>query len=171
MVHWCLHVRNLEFSTVAKDALRSRWGHFKTKRVVEFLAVPDTSSLPPHICLLFLLLPVPYFLPFSPLPICLQFHIVLLLHVSILSDHICLLRLSLLSLPFSPLLPTNTQTNMHTILLLLGKSLPFLLMSPSLRSGLVTTVSHSEGHGLGNCLNLLSQDFLLRCLPWSRELS
>ena len=55
MVHRCLPVRALEFSTVAKDALRSRWAHFKTKKGCWI------SGCPWHI-----ITTTPYLSPISP---------------------------------------------------------------------------------------------------------
>lgn len=92
---------------------------------------PERPQSPPSVYLLFLPVLVSCFL-LLPLPlICLQFHIALLLYVSIPSDRIYLLCLSLLllpslSLPLPPL-HSHKQTNMHAILLLLGKIPSFLL--------------------------------------------
>lgn len=131
-------------------------------------AVSDRPQPPPCICLLFLLFLVSYFLLFLPTLICLQFHIALLLYVSILSDHICLLCLSLPSLPFpSPLPPLHSHKHAHYPMTP-WKILAFL---PSLWSGLEDCSESFGGQSPRSCLTLLSQEFHLRQLPWYQELS
>lgn len=122
-------------------------------------AILDLSPVSPISCLLLFLFPPP--------PVRSQSRIPPVSDVSVLSVFGFCVFLCL-PVPSPSPLPTLRHTDTHTLLLLLGK--PALPPDAPFREAKVrTTVSHSEGQSLGNCLTPLTQELLLRCPPWPQK--
>lgn len=150
---------------MAKDILSSKQDTVGPGRAVDFpaaLGAPPPSCMSPVSpisCLLLFLFPPP--------PVRSQSRIPPVSDVSVLSVFGFCVFLCL-PVPSPSPLPTHRHTDTHTLLLLLGK--PALPPDAPFREAKVrTTVSHSEGQSLGNCLTPLTQELLLRCPPWPQK--